>query len=73
MTSVATITYRTTERDPGEATSPHQCLRQMVGDASVVIAVSKWLRICSGNGEMRLAWDPARSMADRSEGPATAV
>ena len=32
MTSVATITYRTSRRDPGEATSPHQCLRQFVGD-----------------------------------------
>ncbi len=31
----ATITYRTTERDPGEATSPHQCLRQLVGEAEV--------------------------------------
>jgi hypothetical protein len=55
MTSVATITYRTTERDPGEASSPHQCLRQMVGDA---VGGQSGLRICSGNGEMRLAWDP---------------
>jgi hypothetical protein len=32
MTTVATITYRTTRRDPGEATSAHQCLRQLVGE-----------------------------------------
>ena len=59
MTSVATITYRTTERDAGEATSPHQCLRQMVGDAvGGHSGVQSGLRICSGIGEMRLAWDP---------------
>jgi hypothetical protein len=51
--SPATITYRTTERDPGEATSPHQCLRQLVE-----VDVQTGLRICSGIGEMRLAWDP---------------
>jgi hypothetical protein len=51
--SPATITYRTTERDPGEATSPHQCLRQLVE-----FDVQTGLRICSGVGEMRLAWDP---------------
>jgi hypothetical protein len=51
--SPATITYRTTERDPGEATSPHQCLRQLVE-----VDVQTGLRICSGVGEMRLAWDP---------------
>jgi hypothetical protein len=51
--SPATITYRTTERDPGEATSPHQCLRQVVE-----VDVQTGLRICSGVGEMRLAWDP---------------
>jgi hypothetical protein len=55
MTSVATITYRTTERDPGEATSPHQCLRQFVGDS---IDRQTGMMICSGTGEMRLAWDP---------------
>ena len=52
----ATITYRTTERDPGEATSPHQCLRQLVGEAEVDVQTG--LRICSGVGEVRLAWDP---------------
>jgi hypothetical protein len=51
--SPATITYSTTERDPGEATSPHQCLRQLVE-----VDVQTGLRICSGVGEMRLAWDP---------------
>jgi hypothetical protein len=51
--SPAMITYRTTERDPGEATSPHQCLRQLVE-----VDVQTGLRICSGVGEMRLAWDP---------------
>ena len=49
MTTPATITYRTTERDAGEATSPHQCLRQMVGDAIGVHSdVQTGLRICSG-------------------------
>jgi len=51
-----TITYRTTERDPGEATSPHQCLRQLVGEAEVDVQTG--LRTCSGVGEVRLAWDP---------------
>jgi hypothetical protein len=55
MTSVATITYRTTQRDPGEATSPHQCLRQFVGDT---VDRQTGLMICSGTGEMRLAWEP---------------
>ena len=57
--SPATITYRTTERDPGEATSPHQCLRQLVE-----VDVQTGLRICSGVGEMRLVVGPARPMAD---------
>ncbi len=52
-TTPATITYRTTQRKPGEATSPHQCLRQLVE-----VDVQTGLRICSGVGEMRLAWDP---------------
>lgn len=53
--SAATITYRTTERDPGEATSPHQCLRQLVGGE---VDRQTGLKICSGIGEMRLVWDP---------------
>jgi hypothetical protein len=52
----ATITYRTTEREPGDPTSPHQCLRQMVGVGEVDVATG--LRLCSGVGEIRLAWDP---------------
>lgn len=55
MTSVATITFRTTERDPGEATSPHQCLRRFVEDRA---DIQRGLMICSGIGEMRLAWEP---------------
>jgi hypothetical protein len=59
MTTPATITYRTTQRKPGEATSPHQCLRQLVGDAIGRHSdVQSGLRSCSGIGEMRLAWDP---------------
>jgi hypothetical protein len=59
MTTPVTITYRTTLRKPGEATSPHQCLRQMVGDdVGVHSDVQSGLRICSRVGEMRLAWDP---------------
>jgi hypothetical protein len=59
MTMPATITYRTTQRMPGDATSPHQCLRQLVGDAIGVHSdLRRGLRICSGAGEMRLAWDP---------------
>ncbi len=55
FSSAATITYRTTQRDPGEATSPHQCLRQLVGGE---VDRQTGLKICSGIGEMRLAWDP---------------
>jgi hypothetical protein len=59
MTTPATIIYRTTQRKPGEATSPHQCLRQMVGDAvGGQSGIQSGLRICSGMGELRLAWDP---------------
>lgn len=53
--SEATITYRTTQRDPGESTSLHQCLRQLVGGE---VDRQTGLTICSGIGEMRLAWDP---------------
>jgi hypothetical protein len=55
MTTRATITYTTTQRDPGEATSPHQCLRQFVGDT---VDRQTGLMICSGAGEMRLVWEP---------------
>ena len=50
--SSTTITYRTTERDAGGATSPHQCLRRLVE-----VDVQTGLRICSGVGQMRLAWE----------------
>ena len=53
--NAATITYRTTERDAGEATSPHQCLRQLVGGE---VDRQTGLKICSGIGEMRLVWNP---------------
>ena len=73
MTTRATITYSTTQRDAGEATSPHQCLRQMVGDAvGGHSGVQRGLKICSGIGEMRLAWSPpARWRIDQR--PRTAV
>ena len=59
MTTPATITYRTTERDAGDATSPHQCLRQLVGGPGDYPSnLKKGLRICSGIGQMRLEWDP---------------
>lgn len=59
MTTPATITYRTTLRKPGEAASPHQCLRQFVGDdVGGPSGIQSGLRICSGMGELRLAWDP---------------
>src|SRR4029453_16557929 len=59
MTTRATITYSTTQRDAGEATSPHQCLRQMVGDAvGGHSGIQRGLKICSGIGEMRLPGAP---------------
>src|SRR5215216_3482627 len=61
MTTVATITYRTTRRDPGEATSPHQCLIQFVGDT---FDRQTGVMLCSGTGEMRLAWGAFRPVAD---------
>ncbi|HKI29646.1 MAG TPA: hypothetical protein VKB32_09510 [Actinomycetota bacterium] len=61
MTTVATITYRTKGRDPGEATSPHQCLIQFVGDT---FDRQTGVMLCSGTGEMRLAWGAFRPVAD---------
>jgi hypothetical protein len=49
----ATVTYRTIERDAGDATSIHQCLRRML---ETVVATA--IRICSGEGELALTWDP---------------
>ena len=51
----AKITYRTTDRAPGQATSPHQCLRQLAGGALDVQTAS---RMCNGEGVMTLTWDP---------------
>jgi hypothetical protein len=73
MTSVATITYRTTRRDPGEATSPHQCLRQFVGDT---VDPQTGLMLCSGTGEMRLAWERSdrwRMDEESADGSSTSV
>jgi hypothetical protein len=59
MATQATITYRTTLRKPGEAASPHQCLRQLVGDdVGGRSGIQSGLRICSGMGELRLVWGP---------------
>jgi hypothetical protein len=73
MTSVATITYRTTRRDPGEATSPHQCLRRFVEDT---VDRQTGLMLCSGIGEMRLAWERSdrwRMDEDPADGSSTSV
>jgi hypothetical protein len=73
MTTVATITYRTTRRDPGEATSPHQCLRQFVGDT---VDGQTGLMLCSGTGEMRLAWERSdrwRMDEEAADGSSTSV
>jgi hypothetical protein len=52
----ATITYRTTDlAAPGQAASPHQCLRQLGGDE---IDRQTILRMCRRDGAMTLAWDP---------------
>ena len=67
----ATITYRTTEREPGDPTSPHQCLRQMVGVEEADVATG--LRLCSGVGEMRLAWDPPERWRMDEVSPAGSV
>ena len=67
----ATITYRTTKREPGDPTSPHQCLRQMVGVEEADVATG--LRLCSGVGEMRLAWDPPERWRMDEVSPAGSV
>jgi hypothetical protein len=51
----ATIAYRTADHVPGLATSPHQCLRQIVGAA---IDRQTALRMCLRAGVITLAWDP---------------
>jgi hypothetical protein len=70
MTTRATITYSTTQRDAGEATSPHQCLRQFVGDT---VDRQTGLMICSGTGEMRLAWDPPDRWRMDEESPGRSI
>jgi hypothetical protein len=52
----ATIEYRTAHRIPGQAISPHQCLRQMVGET--VDRRQTALRTCLRDGAITLAWDP---------------
>jgi hypothetical protein len=54
-TPPVTITYRTTDRPLGGATSAHQCLRQMNelnGDRQELLAT------CNRSGTVMLAWDP---------------
>jgi hypothetical protein len=63
MTTVATITYRTKRRDPGEATSPHQCLIRFVGDT---VDRRTGVMLCWGTGEMRLAWERSDRWRTRS-------
>ena len=53
--TTATIVYRTVAKIPGQPTSTHQCLRQMVGGA---IDRQNALRMCSRQGRLELAWDP---------------
>jgi hypothetical protein len=54
-TPPVTITYRTTDRPPGEPTSAHQCLRQMAEPSSEAQEV---LAICNRSGTVTLAWNP---------------
>jgi hypothetical protein len=73
MTTVATITHRTIQRDPGEATSPHQCLRQFVGDT---VDRQTGVMLCSGTGEIRLAWERSdrwRMDEDSADGSSTSL
>jgi hypothetical protein len=52
-----TITYRTTDRPPGEPTSAHQCLRQMKGFST---DRQELLAICNRSGMVALAWNPPK-------------
>jgi hypothetical protein len=54
-TTAATIVYRTEAKVPGQPSSTHQCLRQMVGGA---IDRQEGLRMCSRQGRLELTWDP---------------
>ena len=51
----ATIAYLSADHAPGEAISPHQCLRQMVGEDNDRQTA---LRTCMQEGVIKLAWDP---------------
>lgn len=55
----ATVTYRTLEREAGEATSTHQCLRQYADRATDIHRLEA-IRICSGEGTLRFIQDPPR-------------
>lgn len=50
-----TVTYSTVQHSAGGATSIHQCLRQMAGG---VIDRQAAIRMCNGEGELTLTWDP---------------
>jgi hypothetical protein len=54
-TPPVTITYRTTDRPAGGATSAHQCLRQMSGLST---DRQELLAICNRSGTVALAWNP---------------
>jgi hypothetical protein len=56
-TPPVTITYRTTDRPPGEPTSAHQCLRQMEGFSTDGQGL---LAICNRSGRVALAWNPPK-------------
>ena len=51
----ATITYRTVAPVPGQPTSTHQCLRQLVTD---IFDREAALRKCSHQGRLELTWHP---------------
>lgn len=51
----ATISYRATAPVPGQPSSTHQCLRQLV---TSVDDREEALRRCNQQGRMKLTWDP---------------
>jgi hypothetical protein len=51
----ATITYRTVAPVPGQPSSTHQCLRQLITSLN---DREDALRRCSRQGHMKLTWDP---------------
>lgn len=55
------VTYRTFEREAGEAASTHQCLRQFVSSATDVgdaVDVQTGIRLCSGEGSVTFVHAP---------------